>query len=173
MRTSSDNGDLALTTPVGAANSGANGQLAVSAISAAAASEPDEPSIVLIEQRIFARDCLARCLRTATGQNVVSYASVEDWLEDAEAVTSSLVVMCIPGDLKGPAAQRELALLPSVAQRLPTVVLSDFDDVDHVVDVLSRGAQGCIPTSLPFDVAIEALRSVKAGGGFVPGGRVI
>ena len=173
MRTSSDNGDFALTIPVGTANSRTNGQLAGSALSASAVSEPIEPSIVLIEQRIFVRDCLARCLRTATGQNVVSYANVEEWLDDANAVSSSLVVMCIPGDLKSPSAQRELAQLPTVAQRLPTVVLSDFDDVDHVVDVLSRGAQGCIPTSLPLDVAIEALRLVKAGGAFVPAGSLM
>jgi DNA-binding NarL/FixJ family response regulator len=171
MRTSGDNVDFALSTP--AVGAGPNGQHPASIINAAVASDLDEPSIVLIEQRVFARDCLARCLKTGTGQNVVSYASVEDWLEDADAVSSSLVVLCIPGDLKGSLAQRELALLPTVAQRMPTVVLSDFDDVDHVVDVLSRGAQGCIPTSLPFDVAIEALRLVKAGGAFVPAGSLM
>jgi DNA-binding NarL/FixJ family response regulator len=136
-------------------------------------SDFDEPCIVLIEQRVFARDCLARCLKSATGQNVIAYGSVEEWLEDSGAVSGSLVVICITGDIRGALAQRELAQLPTVAQRLPTVVLSDFDDVDHVVDVLNRGAQGCIPTSLAFDVAVEALRLVKAGGAFVPAGSLM
>jgi len=173
MRTSGDNADFALTPAASGADRGSNGQVGASLASAGLLPDIDEPSIVLIEQRVFARDCLARCLKSATGQNVVAYASVEEWLEDAEAVSGSLVVICIPGDLKGALAQRELALLPVVAQRLPTVVLSDFDDVDHVFDVLSKGAQGCIPTSLAFDVAIEALRLVRAGGAFVPAGSLM
>lgn len=173
MRTSGENADFVLATAASGTDKRSNGQLGSSLASVGLMPHLDEPSIVLIEQRIFARDCLARCLKASTGQNVVAYASVEEWLQDAETVSGSLVVMCISGDLKGAVAQRELALLPTVAQRLPTVVLSDFDDVDHVVDVLSRGAQGCIPTSLAFDVAIEALRLVKAGGAFVPAGSLM
>jgi DNA-binding NarL/FixJ family response regulator len=173
MRTSSDNGDFARTPADIGADTGLNRPLGAFAASKVLASDIENPSIVLIEQRVFARDCLARCLKSATGQNVVAYASVEEWLEDADTVCGSLVVICISGDIKGTLAQRELALLPRVAQRLPTVVLSDFDDVDHVVDVLSRGAQGCIPTSLAFDVAVEALRLVRAGGAFVPAGSLM
>jgi DNA-binding NarL/FixJ family response regulator len=173
MRTSNDNADFALATAASGADKVSNGQLGASLASVGLVAGFDEPSIVLIEPRVFARDCMARCLKVATGQNVATYASVEDWLEDSDTVSGSLVVVCISGDLKGPLAQRELALLPAVAQRLPTVVLSDFDDVDHVVDVLGRGAQGCIPTSLAFDVAVEALRLVKAGGAFIPAGSLM
>ena len=173
MRTSGENADFALSSAASGTDKRSIGPVGTSIASAGLMPGLNEPGIVLIEQRIFARDCLARCLKSATGQNVLAYASVEEWLQDAETVSASLIVMCIAGDLKGALAQRELELLPTVAQRVPTVVLSDFDDVDHVVDVLGRGAQGCIPTSLAFDVAIEALRLVRAGGAFVPAGSLM
>jgi DNA-binding NarL/FixJ family response regulator len=53
------------------------------------------------------------------------------------------------------------------------VIVSDVDDFDHIVRALKSGARGYIPTSLPFNVAVEAVRLVKAGGTFVPAGSFV
>ena len=63
--------------------------------------------------------------------------------------------------------------LARLTRLLPTVVLSDGEDLDQVLDVINRGARGFIPTSLSLDVVIEALRLVRAGGVFVPASSLI
>ena len=48
------------------------------------------------------------------------------------------------------------------------VVVSDIDDLNYIVRVLKSGVRGYIPTSLRFNIAVEAVRLVKAGGVFIP-----
>ena len=62
-------------------------------------------------------------------------------------------------------AERELEVL---SRTIPVIVVSHDDDADQVLLALQSGVRGYIPTSVTFDVAIEAMRLVKAGGTFVP-----
>jgi DNA-binding NarL/FixJ family response regulator len=62
----------------------------------------------------------------------------------------------------------DLELLETAPEKMPVIVVSDSDDVDHIVRTLKRGARGYIPSSLPFNIAVEAVRLVEAGGVFVP-----
>ncbi len=48
------------------------------------------------------------------------------------------------------------------------MVLSNVEEPDAVLNALGSGAKGYIPTSAPLEVAIEAMRLVKAGGVYVP-----
>lgn len=50
----------------------------------------------------------------------------------------------------------------------PIAVLSDSEDLTHVLGVLNNGTKGYIPTNLPLEVAVEAIRLVVAEGVFVP-----
>src|SRR5215831_1269990 len=61
----------------------------------------------------------------------------------------------------------------SSSNRLPTILLSDVEDPDQIVEALDRGARGYIPTSEPFEVVVEAMRLVRAGGVFVPASSLI
>ena len=58
--------------------------------------------------------------------------------------------------------------LEILSREIPVIVVSHDDDADQVLLALQSGVRGYIPTSVTFDVAVEAMRLVKAGGTFVP-----
>jgi DNA-binding NarL/FixJ family response regulator len=126
---------------------------------------------VLIEPRALVRECVARCIGAVPGHFVTSFSSVESWLEVRERTQASLVVLCLPGPLAD--EQGGFEQLARAAEALPTVVMSDAEDLNSVLDAINRGARGFIPTSLPMEVVIEALRLVRAGGVFVPASSLI
>lgn len=129
--------------------------------------------IVLIEPRALVRECVARYIRAVPGHFVTSFSSVESWLEVRERTQASLVVLCLPGPLADAAEQGGFEQLARAAEALPTVVMSDAEDLNSVLDAINKGARGFIPTSLPMEVVIEALRLVRAGGVFVPASSLI
>jgi DNA-binding NarL/FixJ family response regulator len=139
----------------------------------ASATTEELANIVLIERRILIRDCLTQCLRLSAEPNVVSFPSVEKWLEAADKVKASLVILCVAGQSKDPHTQREISLLASLEHKVPTILLSGAEDLDQIVDALDQGARGFIPTSISLDVAVEAMRLVKAGGVYVPASSVV
>ena len=54
-----------------------------------------------------------------------------------------------------------------IAPRVPVIVLSYNNDVEMAKAATSRRAKGYIPVTLGFDIAIEAVRFVLAGGTYV------
>lgn len=131
----------------------------------------DKAAIVVIGQQVLIRDCLVRCLKTAN-QNcaVLAFASVAEWLETAaEHPSLAVIVLCLqdrkPTDMQ---IGHELSLLANNRVDVPVVIISDAEDMEHVVSGLESGARGYIPTSVTLDVAVEAMHLVEAGGTFAP-----
>jgi DNA-binding NarL/FixJ family response regulator len=50
----------------------------------------------------------------------------------------------------------------------PVAIHSDSEDLTHVIGVLNKGAKEYIPTNLPPEDAVEAIRQVAAEGVFLP-----
>jgi DNA-binding NarL/FixJ family response regulator len=130
-------------------------------------------SIVLIERRVLIRDCLTQCFKLSAEPNVISFPTLEKWLEVSAKCPASLIVLCVAGRCRDEHIEREIALLAQMEQHVPTVLLSDAEDLEQIVDALDQGARGYIPTSLPLEVAVEAMRLVKAGGVYVPASSVV
>jgi DNA-binding NarL/FixJ family response regulator len=135
--------------------------------------EETTANVVVIEKRALVRECLTRCLKLMSGHNVISFPSVDSWLEVSDSIPVSLIVLCTANKPKDPETHREISLLSQSSNRLPTILLSDVEDPDQIVDALDKGARGYIPTSVSLDVAIEAMRLVRAGGVFVPASSLI
>jgi DNA-binding NarL/FixJ family response regulator len=133
-----------------------------------------KPGIVVIHRRAVFRDCFVRCLEVSyRDHDVFSFANVADWFSSKEpnALAAAIIIIVIDdGDESGVA---DLEFLEAAAATIPVVIVSDVDDFDHIVRALKSGARGYIPTSLPFNVAVEAVRLVKAGGTFVPAGSFV
>ncbi len=127
-----------------------------------------KPGIVVIDGRAVFRDCFVRCLETSYWDHeVFSFASIGEWhsSEEPNATGAAVIIIIESGDeFDGP----DYALFETAAANIPIVIVSDVDDLDHIVRTMKRGVRGYIPTSLPFNVAVEAVRLVKAGGTFVP-----
>lgn len=128
-------------------------------------------TIVIIDQRVLIRDCLVRCLKTANQDCILlAFASVRDWLAAAaEHPAPAVIVLCVQ-DRKPVEAQigSELSILAGHGIDVPIVIISEAEDMNHVVAALESGARGYIPTSVTLDVAVEAMRLVEAGGTFAP-----
>jgi DNA-binding NarL/FixJ family response regulator len=130
-------------------------------------------SIIIIEKRALIRDCLTRCLRMACEHDVIAVRDVEEWIELSPTTPASLVILSLVGGAKTAEASRDISRLVQAATRHPTIVLSDGDDLDQIVNILDNGARGYIPTDLTLDIAIEAMRLVKAGGVYVPASSLV
>ncbi|MBR1121931.1 response regulator transcription factor [Bradyrhizobium lablabi] len=130
--------------------------------------ELKKPGIVIIHRRTVFRDCLALCLQTAyVDHDVLSFSSIAEWLGSRNQSTFDAVIIVVI-DAINESSTADLELLKTNAVANPVVIVSDTDDLNHIVRILKSGVRGYIPTSLSFNVAVEALRLVKAGGVFIP-----
>ena len=124
--------------------------------------------IVVIEPRIFIRECLTHCLRLVLGQGVTSFPNVDSFLAVSSSISASVIILSNPDKPAAAAVRRQLFQLKQAQNEVPTIILNDLGDPDEVMGALNSGARGYIPTNVPLQVAIEAMRLVKAGGIFVP-----
>jgi len=127
--------------------------------------------IIIVEQRVLIRDCLVRCLNGVSDDQIaIGFSALSEWLDAApNCPAPRIIILCIPSmRLAGAQIERDLAALSKTCSGTPVVVLTDSDGPDHVVGALNKGARGYVPTSVTFDVAVEAIRLVEAGGAFVP-----
>jgi DNA-binding NarL/FixJ family response regulator len=121
----------------------------------------------VIERRDFLRECIVRSLSSCSTLAVDSFASVEDLLKCSKTVEASLLILSVVR-LSEHEAKRELIALFEAMPHIPTIVLAHEGDVDGALEAIGSGARGYIPASLGFEIAIEAMRFVNAGGTYVP-----
>lgn len=139
----------------------------------AATDESLAPVIVVIEKRAFVRECLTRSLKLISGHNVNSFPTVDSWLAVSDSILASFVVLCVAGKPDEAEMRRDLSLLAQSHNPLPTIILSDVEEPDEIIKALNNGARGYIPTSVPLEIAVEAMRLVKAGGVFAPASSLV
>ena len=129
----------------------------------------ERPTIVIVHSRTVFRDCLAQCLEFAyRDHDVYSFADIAEWWNSTKpnALAASVVIVVI--DTINESSVADLEFLETHPIANPVVVVSDIDDLNYIVRVLKSGVRGYIPTSLRFNIAVEAVRLVKAGGVFIP-----
>lgn len=128
------------------------------------------PSLIAIDHRNVFRDCLCICLnRIFSGDKILSFLSVDDLFKsDFNLIEGDLIILyCdIRETLQKKAARDEL--LSRVGHGINVVLICEGDDIRDVMGCLENGARGYIPTSVSLQVAIEAIRLVRAGGIFIP-----
>jgi DNA-binding NarL/FixJ family response regulator len=61
-----------------------------------------------------------------------------------------------------------LTKLSELFPGIPVIVLADKTDPELALTAIRHGARGYIPFTLRFDIAVEAVRLVLAGGTYVP-----
>lgn len=128
---------------------------------------PPACRFVVIEHRDFLRECLVRSLTSCSTIAAESFASVEDLLKCPKILEASLLILSVVR-LSEHEAKRELIALFEAMPHVPTIVLAHEGDFDGALEAIGNGARGYIPTSLGFEIAIEAMRFVNAGGTYVP-----
>ncbi|MBZ9677698.1 response regulator transcription factor [Mesorhizobium sp. ES1-1] len=129
-----------------------------------------ETCLVLLDERVLDRQCLAQCLTAyRVGKDIVSFGSIEDW-QLCENVPSASAVLLNLGSRKVSDAKTGEAIADLVrkAQPAPIVILADSDELEQILKALNYGAKAYIPSSLRFEICVEAINFVIAGGTFVP-----
>ncbi len=129
--------------------------------------------VAVIERRSLMRECLIRSLAAATGWTVVAYPSAAAWLDVADKMPVSLVVLCLGQPGAATDEDADIARLAELSALAPVALMADSEDPSHIVGALERHVRGYIPTSLPLHVAVEAMRLVRAGGVYVPASSLI
>ncbi|CAM5765459.1 DNA-binding response regulator [Labrys miyagiensis] len=133
--------------------------------------DPDlQTRIAIIDENALSRSCLMRCL-SASEPNFLTkgYASVGDWQQQDAQDAPLIVLLCATGRKSTEAAvRRDLDLVIQTKPEARVIMVSDFDEPSEIVAALERGAKGYIAMSSNLDVAIAAIRLVRAGGTFVP-----
>jgi DNA-binding NarL/FixJ family response regulator len=126
--------------------------------------------IVLIEKRSFLRNCLHDCFdRSFPDHEIVGFGTLAEWCNHIEEKTTNPAVIIyfasagISLMLKG-----ELERIEALSPNTPIIVVSDATSSDEINRVIGYGARCYIPTSMPYSLAVEAVRFVEAGGIFVP-----
>jgi DNA-binding NarL/FixJ family response regulator len=135
-----------------------------------------DKAVVIIDERVLIRDCLAKSIEERIRNHVVlAFASITAWQETARRLPpAAVIILCASGRPYGVVESERVLLLRLTAKaRVPVVVISDAEGMDYVLGALKNGARGYIPTSVSLDVAIEAMRLVEAGGTFVPASSLI
>jgi len=123
--------------------------------------------IAVIESRIFLQECLRRSMQSAFSLPILTCSTLSE-LELGLKGASAAIVIVSWMEASNEANTNALNALSELVPNVPVVVLAQKNDVDLARTAIRHGAKGYIPCTLGFDIAVEAVRFVLAGGTYVP-----
>ena len=123
--------------------------------------------IAVIESRTFIRECIGRSVQSAFAQPVLTYSTAVELEQQHLFASAQLIIFSwVEGNTE--ANTDALKALSKLAPRIPIVVLARNNDAELVRSAIYHGAKAYIPMTMGFDIAIEAVRFVLAGGTYAP-----
>jgi DNA-binding NarL/FixJ family response regulator len=131
--------------------------------------------ILLIEKRLFLRNCLFDCFdRSYPDHEVIAFGSLAEWRDSTERKKlKPAVVIYFAAAGINLMTKSEFERLEALAPNIPIVVISDTASSDEIMRIVGYGARGYVPTTMPYHLAVEAVRFVEAGGTFVPAANLL
>jgi DNA-binding NarL/FixJ family response regulator len=132
-------------------------------------------SVLLIDDRILARECLRSSLVSRHAPwEVVAYSSMEEWQKKADRHPPLAAVLLHVGSDKiaDPHMEEHIKQLIKASGSAPLIILADRDDVVQMLNAFEYGVRGYIPSSVSVEVCVEAINLALAGGVFVPASTV-
>ena len=122
--------------------------------------------VALVESRTFMRECMHRGMQAALSLPVVAFSTLSE-LEGQFSSSVALVFLCLP-DARPAECANALKVLSDLAPSVPVVVLATANDMELAKTAISFGAKGYLPSATNFEIAIEAVRFILAGGTYIP-----
>ena len=123
--------------------------------------------IAVIESRTFIRECIRRSMQSAFPLPVLTYSTAIE-LEQQHLLSSPKLIIISWVEDNKEASINALKVLSELAPRIPVIVLAYNNDAELARTAICHGAKGYIPVTMGFEIAIEAVRFVLAGGTYVP-----
>ena len=123
--------------------------------------------VAVVESRPFLRECIRRSMQSALSVQIVTYSTLSE-LETQHHDTSTQLVVLSLIDASSEAYANALKDLSEFGSGRPIIVLASTNDVGLARAAIGYGAKGFIPVTMGFEIAIEVMRFVLAGGTYVP-----
>ena len=123
--------------------------------------------IAVIENRTFLAECIRLSLKSAFALPVVTYSTVIELEQHRNDGWPKTIILSLT-ESNNEASANILKTLAETIPRVPVIVLAYTNDLKLVRTVIGLGAKGFIPATMGFEIAIEAVRFVLAGGTYVP-----
>jgi DNA-binding NarL/FixJ family response regulator len=123
--------------------------------------------IAVIESRTFIREVIRRGMQPAFSLPLVMYSAASE-IEGQFLGASPAIVMLSLTDASKEACVSALKILAEFVPGVPIVVLASANDANLARIALHHGARGYIPCTMGFEIAVEAMRFVLAGGTYAP-----
>ncbi|MDX1200982.1 DNA-binding response regulator [Sinorhizobium medicae] len=133
-------------------------------------------ALLLLDNRTLDRECLSQCLVLhGMGMQVLAYGSIDEWRKDKELHPPIAAILLNIGGRKAVDTSNaaEISDLVREFDPTPVVLLSDWDELPQILRALECGVRGYIPSSIGFDVCVQAVNLARAGGIFVPASSVL
>ena len=122
--------------------------------------------IAFVEGHTFVRECMHRGLQAAFSLPVVTYSTLSE-LESQFSTSVALFLLSLTDSSQVECATA-LKVLSALDPSIPTVILATANDMDLARTAISYGAKGYIPYTTKFEIAVEAVQFILAGGTYVP-----
>ena len=123
--------------------------------------------IAVIESRTFIRECIRRSMQSAFPLPVLTYSTTVELGEQHLLTSPQLIIFSWVED-NSEASISALKVLSELAPRIPVIVLAYRNDAELARTAICHGAKGYIPVTMGFEITVEAVRFVLAGGTYVP-----
>ena len=139
-------------------------KIGIHASSDAATTKTDR-FIALIESRSFIRECIRRSMQSAFPLQIQTFSVAAEFQQKCHTLPNLILLSVSEGK---EASADDFEILSQIAPRIPIIVLACNNDAQMAVAAIRHGAKGYVPVTSEFDIAVEAVRFVLAGGTYVP-----
>jgi DNA-binding NarL/FixJ family response regulator len=123
--------------------------------------------IAVIEGRVFLQDCIRRSMQSAFSLPILTCSTLSE-LELGLKAASAAIVIVSWMETSNEGNTNVLNALSELVPNVPVVVIAQTNDVELARTAIRHGAKAYIPCTLGFDITVEAVRFVLAGGTYVP-----
>ena len=121
----------------------------------------------VVESRPFLRECIRCSMQSALSISVLTYSSLSELRAKRQDASAQLVVLSLI-DASSQECANALKDLSEFGSGGPVIALASTNDTDLARAAIHSGAKGYIPVTMGFNIAIEVMRFVLAGGTYVP-----
>lgn len=106
-------------------------------------------------------------MQSALSATVVTYSTLSELGEQLDRASTDLVVLSLL-EASNEACVNTMKDLSKFASGRPVIAIASTNDAELARAAIHCGAKGLIPVTMGFDIAIEVVRFVLAGGTYVP-----
>jgi DNA-binding NarL/FixJ family response regulator len=123
--------------------------------------------IAVIESHTFIGECIRRSVQSVLTLPVLIYSTAAE-LEQQHLLTPAQLIILSFAEDNAEMGVNDLKVLSTLAPKIPVIVLAFNNDCELARSAISHGAKGYIPVTMGFEITIDAVRFVLAGGTYAP-----